>query len=89
MGRSGVEDMLEWVSEDTALEWHLQSNHYPPIHPSFVPVAKQAIDRAMVALDEPIAWEEKVVLPSGRTMTVRAMVDGLHLWPFVEARLEE
>jgi hypothetical protein len=80
--------MLEWADQDQALEWHLTANHYPPIHSCFVPTAKQAIDRAAIAATEdPAVWDEAITMPNGRTMSVREIVGGLHLWPFVEARL--
>jgi hypothetical protein len=87
MGRASVEDMLEWATEDQALEWHLTVNHFPPIHACFVPVAKQAIDRGVVATDDPAVWDEAIKMPNGRRMTVREIVGGMHLWPFIEARI--
>ncbi len=88
MGRATVEDMLEWADEDRALEWHLTANHFPPIHPVFIPLAKQVIERAVAATEDPAVWDEAVRMPNGRTTTVREIVGGLHLWPFVEARIE-
>lgn len=89
MGRASLEDTLEWADEDQALEWHLTANHYPPIHVCFVPIAKLAIDQAAVAATEdPAVWDETIKMPNGRTMSVRDIVGGLHLWPFVEARIE-
>lgn len=88
MGRSSIEDMLEWADQDQAIEWHLTANHYPPIHVCFVPTAKQAIDRGVAATEDPAVWDEVITMPNGRTMSVREIVGGLHLWPFVEARLD-
>lgn len=88
MGRPSIEDMLEWADEGQALEWHLTANHFPPLHACFLPVAKQAIDRGVSATDDPAVWDEAVRMPNGRTMTVRQIVGAIHLWPFIEARIE-
>jgi hypothetical protein len=88
MGRATVEDMLEHATEDQALEWHLTTNHFPPIHVCFVPVAKQAIARGVVATEAPAVWDEAITMRNKRTMTVREIVGALHLWPFIEARIE-
>lgn len=88
MGRSTIEDMLDHTEEDFALHWHLTANHYPPIHACFLPIAKQVIDRAVAAVNDPSVWDEQVPMPNGRTTTVRSIHDGLHLSEFVEARLE-
>jgi hypothetical protein len=81
--------MLEWADQDQALEWHLTANHYPPIHVCFVPTAKLAIERAVIAATEDSAvWDEVITMPNGRTMRVREIVGGMDLWPFIEVRLE-
>lgn len=88
MGRTTVEEMIEHTTEDQALVWHLTANHFPPIHPCFVPIAKQAIDRGIAATEDPAVWDESIKMRNGRTMSVREIVGGLHLWPFIEARIE-
>ena len=37
MGRLQAEEMKTLLDLDSALHWHLQYNHYPPIHTSFIP----------------------------------------------------
>lgn len=88
MGRATIEDMLDYTEEDFALHWHLTANHYPPIHECFLPIAQQVIEKAVAAVNDPVVWDGPVLLPNGRTMTVRQIHDGLHLAEFVEARLE-
>lgn len=63
---------------DTALLVHLQSNHYPPVHPAFVPVAREAIERANDG-----DWDFEQEYPNGLVRTVRSTVDGLHLYAFL------
>ncbi len=46
MGYSSAVDMRNWLAEDQALRWHLQSNHYPPISEVFLPAAKEALGHA-------------------------------------------
>lgn len=62
----------------TAITVHLQSNHYPPVHPAFVPVALDAIERANAG-----DWDGEQTYPNGLVRTVRDTVDGLHLYAFL------
>ena len=88
MGRNTIEDFLDHADEETALHWHLTANHYPPIHSCFMPIAKQVIERAVAAVDDPLIWAELVQLPNGRKMRVGEICTALHLGEFVEARIE-
>ncbi len=67
------------LSQDAALTWHLQSNHFPPVSLDFLPAVKDAIVRANQEL-----WDEEIELPNGRVLTVAAIVEGLHLDSFIE-----
>jgi len=67
------------IALDTALLVHLQSNHYPPVHPAFVPVAREAIERANDG-----DWDGEQTYPNGLVRTVRDTVDGLHLYAFLD-----
>jgi len=80
MGRMQADAMAELgIDLDISLEWHLQANHYPPIHRVFIPVAKEAIERAnQDQLDEVIA------MPNGITKTVGEIVQELHLDSFLD-----
>ena len=66
------------VSQDAALIWHLQANHFPPIHSDFLPVAKEAIMRAQDG-----DWEQEILMPNGLTRSVSQIVDGMHLDSFL------
>lgn len=80
MGRLALQDMLEHsASTDTVLLWHLQHNHYPPVHPAFLNVAKDAIERASNG-----DWHTVLDLPNGRQLPVGEIIEGLHLQDFLE-----
>ena len=61
------------------LEWHLGSNHYPPIDKAFIPVAIDAIEMARMG-----AWKSYVTYPNGVERTVFDTVENLHLEYFLE-----
>lgn len=95
MGTLGAMGMAEAVNDglasiDQALGWHLQSNHFPPVSVSFVPVCKAAIEHA--ALDD---WDVEVELPEGctykgqSTAPVIAIVVQHHLEAFVEQQIHQ
>lgn len=79
MGRLQAYEMRRFggCNEDT-LRWHLQHNHYPPVHLDFLPPVKEAIERANA--DD---WESEITLPNGRILTVHQIVTGLHLDAFL------
>jgi len=68
-----------------ALQWHLTSNHYPPIPEAFVPVAQDAIEK--INLDE---GDDLVVLPDGCTINGQSALPAyeiarlMHLDSFIE-----
>ena len=64
---------------DTALLIQLQSNHYPPIHSVFVPVAKKAIELANQG-----EWSEIIDMPNGRSLSVSSIIEQLHLDSFLD-----
>ena len=66
------------------LEWHLQSNHYPPIDTVFIDSAIKAID-CMID-EEP---ETEIKLPNGKILSAFQIFEELHLEFFVEQRMEE
>jgi hypothetical protein len=73
------------VGLETALSWHLQYNHYPPVPVSMVPVCVAAIDA--MADDEP---DRAVDLPDGisyrgqTSAPAWAIADQHHLGPWCE-----
>jgi hypothetical protein len=66
------------VSLDNALTWHLQSNHYPPVHLDFLPIAKQAIEYANGG-----DYDTIISMPNGIDKSVAQIIEGLHLESFL------
>jgi hypothetical protein len=85
MGRLHAEEMKDMLSLDEALAWHLQSNHYPRVPLSMVPVCKEAIEHANVG-----DWNTRLQLPPGisfygeTTAPVLKIVEQHHLETFLE-----
>ena len=84
--------------EDRAVGYHLQANHYPPIHADFYPGVRAAIRLARQAVeadqigdreDADRLWNMKIRLPNGATPTVASAVDQCHLDCFLHDYAEE
>ena len=60
MGRLMAEEMAEVLDIDSALAWHLTSNHYPPVPVIMVEPCKEAI-QACLEND----WIRMITLPDG------------------------
>lgn len=61
------------------LKWHLQFNHYPPVHEVFVPLCEQVIACANAG-----EWSAVLDMPNGLSRTVAYIVENLHLEPFCD-----
>lgn len=74
------------LSLDDALEWHLRGNHYPPVHRSFIPIAKKAIEICQQGLYEenPKLYNKRIKMPNGLVRTAAEIVEGLHLDGFLK-----
>ena len=79
MGTIQALEMKEVLELDQLLHWHLQYNHFLPIHPIFIETAKKAIDLA-----NHNDWDTQVTLPNGRILTVAEIVEQLHLESFLD-----
>lgn len=90
MGYGNASTMNEQVKEgavnlDTALLWHLTSNHYPPIPTAMIPIAKQAIENAHLGM-----WDKHIEFPEGwkvnglTEMSVSKIVEIMHLDAFID-----
>jgi hypothetical protein len=79
MGFIQAQEMKEMLDLNQLLHWHLQHNHFPPIHSIFVETAKEAIDLANQG-----EWEQRITLPNGRVLTVAEIIQQLHLEPFLD-----
>jgi hypothetical protein len=99
MGYTNAYDAAQYAELEQALEWHLTSNHYPPVSVEFVPACKQAIQTFVVAasstelLTEDHVFDQLcktyVELPNGKNMSVVDIVEQLHLDAFVDQILNE
>jgi len=83
--------MASLANLDAALSWHLQSNHYPPVNPVFIPVAKEAIRRGVEYMltadfgeDVDHLVAETVVMPNGIEKSYDDIIRELHLDAFIE-----
>lgn len=90
MGYLSALDMSEQVDIHTALSWHLQSNHYPPVPKSMVQPCKEAIDAYWdgdtdieIELPEGITWRDKTTAPAW------AIIEGHHLEPWLTDDLDD
>jgi hypothetical protein len=61
------------------LRWHLQHNHYPPIHPVFIPVAQRAIEEVQNGNGAKVC-----VMPNKIRKSYDSIVRELHLEDFLE-----
>jgi hypothetical protein len=85
MGSLQAMEMAEMLEIESAIAWHLQSNHYPPIPTSMVPVCLEAIENAIEG-----NWLKEVELPAGtsyrgsRFAPTDAIIEQHHLHAWVE-----
>lgn len=87
MGRMSLEGMLEQsLDMRVALEWHLTSNHYPPVPINMVEPCLMAIGACnwgepdfAVDLPDGITWRGNQSAPAW------AIVEGHHLESFLES----
>jgi len=85
MGHFGLVGMLgNGVELRRAMEWHLQSNHYPPVPIEMVDACFDAIDwynaedyEADVDLPEGITFRGEKTVPAWR------LIEDMHLEPFL------
>jgi hypothetical protein len=75
MGRIYAEGIAETdISLEQQIRCHLSANHYPPVHPSFVPVAIEAINKVNECEGNTL-----LKMPNGVEKTAYGIVEGLHL----------
>lgn len=90
MGRFQLDEMREWADYDTALAWHLSSNHYPPIPSVMIAPCKVAIANASAG-----DWDARVELPEGilwrgeSSCPTHALIEHAHLDGFLDTTDEE
>lgn len=85
MGYLQAREMARLADLDTALEWHLRANHYPPVPSLMVPVCKRAIEAALNG-----DWQKEILLPEGVTYRedrlpyAREVIITFHLEAFLD-----
>ena len=85
MGSLQAMEMAEMLEMESAISWHLQSNHYPPVPQSMVPACIEAIDNAIAG-----DWLKMVEMPEGvsyrgsRFAPTDAIIEQHHLSTWVE-----
>jgi hypothetical protein len=88
MGASQAHEFAALVGEGlplrSALVYHLESNHYPPISRDWIPAAEEAIELASAGI-----WDADIARPDGYataelpTNSVYDIIENLHLDPFI------
>jgi hypothetical protein len=82
VGRTYAEGIAETeIPLERQIAWHLQGNHYPPVHPTFIPVAIEAIEKVNDGEGNTV-----ITMPNGIEKTAYGIVEGLHLetWCYPE-----
>lgn len=78
--------MIHHAGIDTALSWHLQSNHYPPVPLSMVPVCLAAIEAANEGdYDRLIDLPEGVLYRNNEQAPAWAIAEAHHLDSFIDS----
>ncbi len=85
MGHMSAMGMAEATDIDTALSWHLSSNHYPPIPQVMIEPAKKAIEafnegdtNRVITLPENVSFKEFNHAPAYE------MVEAMHLDAWID-----
>ena len=60
MGYMQAQEMAEMLEIESAISWHLQSNHYPPVPVSMVKPCLDAIEAALEG-----DWLRMIEMPAG------------------------
>lgn len=80
MGSLQAHEMAEHADLDTALAWHLRSNHYPPVPLSMVEPCKLAIDAYWEDdLDRMIQLPEGTLYRGEKSAPAREIIIAHHL----------
>ena len=89
MGSLQAMEMAEMLEIESAIAWHLQSNHYPPVPASMVPACIEAIN-SVNSGNTYDGWHKVIQLPEGvrylgsTSAPAWAIIDQHHLDPWVE-----
>ena len=64
MGSLQAQEMAEMLEIESAIAWHLQSNHYPPVPASMIEPCLEAI-RTVNENPSITGWHKAIQLPEG------------------------
>jgi (2Fe-2S) ferredoxin len=85
MGSLQAMEMAEMLDTESAIAWHLQSNHFPPVTKSMVQACIESIDACnegnfdkLISLPEGVGYKGLTVAPAN------AIVEQHHLDAWVE-----
>lgn len=90
MGYNTAQDLANELDLETAIGYHLQGNHYPPVPLSMVEPCIEAID----AVNDAGLWDLHIVLPNGITWRgetsapAHAIIEAHHLESWIIEREE-
>jgi hypothetical protein len=81
-----ADEMVAMASVDVALNWHLRSNHYPPLPVELIDPAKAAIEAGNDGdFDRLIQLPDVLSFRDGRTAIMAwEMIESLHLDSFID-----
>lgn len=89
MGRLQAQDMATLTDTETAIRWHLRSNHYPPVPESMVNTCLDAIQIALQSQWGDAELSDEIELPDGITWRgstsapAYAIIEAHHLDAFI------
>ena len=80
MGSTYIQGFIEQgVELEKALYFHLRGNHFPPVHPDFIPTCVTAINKCNEE-----DYEYEIEMPNGITKKAYEIIEGLRLESFLE-----
>jgi hypothetical protein len=88
MGRIQAEEMAEMLDSKSAMAWHLQYNHYPPIPATMIEPCFEAIQAGMEE-----DWQKEIDMPDGvtykglTTAPAWAIIEQHHLDAWIEGEI--
>ena len=83
MGYTQAMEMVNLISLEQSIRWHLQCNHYPPVPNVMIPIAVKAV---MLCRED--RFDDTVVTffeyqPCGWSLPAYVIVEAYHLEPWV------
>ena len=79
MGYISACEIRQYLSENDALIWHLRHNHFPSINLIFLPAIREALSATRNGESA-----RRIMLPTGKVLTVAQIVEEVHLHAFLD-----